>query len=94
MNLLHIPISLKNIFSIGPYDVFAFTFDINDGGQCRDLIEDAYAEIISLVVSGSGAELSQRMNLCHPVVTDSVADTASLYENSIRAVMYYIENFQ
>lgn len=74
--------------------MFAFTFDINDGGQCRDLIEDAYEEIVTLVLSDRGAELSERMNLCTPVDTDSTADVASLYENSVRAVMYYLENFQ
>lgn len=74
--------------------MFAFTFDINDGGQCHDLIQDAYEEIVGLVLSDRGAELSERLNLCVPVETDSTADVAALYENSVRAVMYYLESFQ
>lgn len=79
---------------LGPFDIFAFTFDIDDEDQCRDLIDEAYTEIVTLVLSGQGQELAERMNLCNPVDTDSTADVAALYENSVRAVMYYLENFQ
>lgn len=78
----------------GPFDVFSFSFDIDDGGVCRELIEDAYEEIRSLVLDGRGEELGTRLNLCHSVVTDDPLETASLYETSVRAVMYYIHSFQ
>ncbi|KAJ6646563.1 putative serine protease K12H4.7 [Pseudolycoriella hygida] len=81
------------VYSWGPYDVFAFTFDINDGGVCRNLIEEAYVEIATLVLSGRGEELSERLNLCHPVQTDNPLDVASLYEVSVRAVMAYFNVF-
>lgn len=74
--------------------MFAFTFDINDAGQCRNLIEEAYQEIAALVLSHRGQELADRMNLCKPVDTESAADVAALYENSVRAVMLFMEDFQ
>lgn len=79
----------------GPYDVLEFTFDVvDDGGVCRETIQDAYEEIVELVLTHQGAELADRLNLCNPVETDNPSDVAALYENSIRAVMYYFEDFQ
>ncbi|XP_037033396.1 lysosomal Pro-X carboxypeptidase-like [Bradysia coprophila] len=83
----------SGVYSYGPYDVLEFTFDIDDGGVCRETIQDAYEEIVGLVLSGQGAELADRLNLCNPVETDNPSDVAALYENSIRAVMYYFEDF-
>lgn len=79
--------------SFGPYDIFEYTFMIPDDGYCRALIKNAYDIIAYLVINGEGEYLSQRMNLCHPVATDDEADVASLYENTIRAVLSYVNEF-
>lgn len=80
--------------SFGPYDIFEYTFFINDDGLCRRLISNAYDVIAYLVVNGEGEYLSQRLNLCHPVDTDNEADVASLYELTMRAVLSYINEYQ
>lgn len=80
--------------SFGPYDIFEYTFMIPDDGYCRALIRNAYDIIAYLVIAGEGEYLSQRMNLCHPVATDDEADVASLYENTIRAILTYINEYQ
>lgn len=79
--------------SFGPYDIFEYTFMIPDDGYCRALIRNAYDIIAYLVIAGEGEYLSQRMNLCHPVATDDEADVASLYENTIRAILTYINEY-
>jgi hypothetical protein len=66
---------------------------IPDDGYCRRLIRNAYDIIAYLVISGEGEYLSERMNLCHPVATDDEADVASLYENTIRAILSYINQY-
>jgi len=79
--------------SYGVYDVLEYTFFINDAGQCRSLIQNAYDIIAYLVIAGEGEYLSERLNLCRPVQTTSQADVASLYELTIRAVLSYINEY-
>jgi serine protease 16 len=79
--------------SFGVYDVFEYTFFINDEGRCRDLIDNAYAVIAYLVNAGEGEYLASRLNLCTPVEAESQADVASLYELTIRAVLSYINEY-
>lgn len=80
--------------SVGPFDLLEYTFDVDNGDECKELIRTAYEEIAGLVLSGQGQELANRFNLCNAVDTDSTADVAALYENSIRAVLYYLDTFQ
>lgn len=80
--------------SFGPYDIFEYTFAINDDGNCTSLIRTAYNIIAYLVINGEGEYLSERMNLCRPVEADNVADVSSLYENTIRAILTYINQHQ
>lgn len=80
--------------SFGPYDVFEYTFQPNDDGYCQRLIRNAYDIIAYLVINDEGEYLSERMNLCSPVLTDDDADVASLYENTIRAILSYINFYQ
>lgn len=47
-----------------------------------------------MVLTGQGQELANQMNLCSAVVTTDNSDVAALYENSVRAVMYYLNEFQ
>lgn len=79
--------------SFGPYDIFEYTFMIDDNGYCRALIRNAYDIIAYLVNNDEGEYLSERMNLCHPVETDDEADVASLYENTIRAILSYVNEY-
>lgn len=83
---------VPQLSSYGPYDYFEHTFAINDDGYCTALIRNAYDIIAYLVINHQGEYLSQRMNLCHPVETDNEADVASLYELTIRAVLFYIND--
>lgn len=82
------------VASYGPYDYLEYTFNIQDGGHCIQLIQNAYDIIAYLVIAGEGEYLSQRLNLCHPVQTTSQADIASLYELTVRAVLTYINAYQ
>jgi len=79
--------------SFGPYDIFEYTFFIPDEGRCRALIRNAYDVIAYLVINDQGEYLSTRMNLCNPVMTDDVADVASLYELTIRAILSFINEY-
>ncbi|KAJ6646562.1 putative serine protease K12H4.7 [Pseudolycoriella hygida] len=79
--------------SYGPYDIFEYTFFIPDDGRCISLIRNAYDIIAYLVINHQGEYLSGRMNLCHPVQTDSEADVAALYEITIRAILSFINEF-
>lgn len=80
--------------SYGVYDVFEYTFMIDDQGHCRDLIDNAYTVIAYLINNEQGDYLSQRLNLCRPVDTDSESDVAALYELTIRAILSYINEYQ
>jgi serine protease 16 len=79
--------------SFGPYDILEYTFQINDQGRCRELIQNAYNVIAFLVIGGEGEYLSERMNLCHPVDTTSEEDVAALYELTVRAVLSFINEY-
>jgi len=81
----------SSVYSWGPYDILEYTFNLNDNGHCRDLIRNAYDVVAYLVLSGEGEYLGERLNLCNPVNTTSTADVAALYENTLRAVFYYLQ---
>ncbi len=80
--------------SFGPYDTFESTFNIQDDGQCVDLIKSVYNIIAYLIANDAGEYLAERLNLCHPVDASSDADIASLYELTVRAVNSYIDQYQ
>lgn len=81
-------------FTFSQYDLLQYTLLYTGGAQCRDLVYSAFQTIDYLVQNGNGEYLQQRLNLCHPVDTESATDSASLIETTIQQLLYYVETYQ
>lgn len=90
--------------SSGTYEVEAFTFSQLDllqytifsagNSECRDQVLNAFQVLDYLVENHEGEYIQERLNLCHPVDTNSRQDIGTLFESHIAAIVTYINQNQ
>lgn len=81
-------------FTYAQYDLLQYTILANGGAQCRDQVYSTFQIMDYLIENGNGEYLQERLNLCHPVDTESDTDSAALFESHILVLLYYIETMQ
>lgn len=76
------------------YDSVGYTFFRTDDYECRDTVQHALDTIDLLLWAGEGADVQERLNLCHPVDTNNQNAISFVFESIIRFINDYIEQFQ
>lgn len=87
--------STSGIFEIEPFilsqlDLLYDILLVSGDEVCRSRIQNAFEVLDYLIQNHNGEYIQERLNLCHPVDTNSSTDIAALYESNFDAIVEYI----